>query len=57
MATAQPGITANPLPAQDASQPFPWSLVIFAAVAVGLLLAIGILAKRRLGAGGEEDSA
>jgi methionine-rich copper-binding protein CopC len=57
MATAQPGITANPLPAQDTSQPFPWSLVIFAAVAVGLLLAIGILAKRRLGAGGEEDSA
>jgi methionine-rich copper-binding protein CopC len=57
MATAQPGITANPLPAQDASQPFPWSLVIFAAVALGLLLAIGILAKRRLGAGGEEDSA
>ena len=55
MATAQPGITANPLPAPDASQPFPWSLVIFAAVAVGLLLAIGILAKRRLGAGGEEE--
>jgi hypothetical protein len=24
---------------------------------VGLLLAIGILAKRRLGAGGEEDNA
>lgn len=57
MATAQPGITANPLPVQDTSQPFPWSLVIFAAVAVGLLLAIGILAKRRLGAGGEEDNA
>jgi methionine-rich copper-binding protein CopC len=55
MGTAQPGVTAPPLPVQDASQPFPWSLVIFAAVAVGLLLAIGILAKRRLGAGGEEE--
>jgi hypothetical protein len=57
MATAQPGITANPLPVQDTSEPFPWSLVIFAAVAVGLLLTLGILAKRRLGAGGEEDNA
>ena len=55
MGTAQPGSTATPLPAPDASQPFPWSLVIFAAVAVGLLVAIGILAKRRLGAGGEEE--
>jgi methionine-rich copper-binding protein CopC len=55
MGTAQPGVTAPPLPVQDASQPFPWSLVIFAAVAVGLLLAIGILAKRRLGTGGEEE--
>lgn len=55
MATAQPGITANPLPVQDASQPFPWSLVVFAAVAVGLLVAIGVLARRRLGAGGDED--
>ena len=55
MASAQPGITANPLPAKDESEPFPWSLVIFAAVAVGLLAAIGILAKRRLAAGGDEE--
>ena len=52
MGTAQPGTTAAPEPAADASEPFPWSLVIFAAVALGLLVTIGILAKRRLTAGG-----
>lgn len=57
MGTAQPGSTATPLPVPDASQPFPWSLVIFGAVAVGLLVAIGIIAKRRLGAGGDEEDA
>ncbi|MDQ5841581.1 MAG: copper resistance protein CopC, partial [Chloroflexota bacterium] len=36
MGTAQPGTVAAPAPAADASEPFPWSLVIFAAVAVGL---------------------
>jgi hypothetical protein len=41
----------------DSSEPFPWSLVIFAAVAVGLLVAIGILAKRRLTAGSDNDEA
>ncbi len=56
MGTAQPGTTAAPEPAADASEPFPWSLVIFGAVALGLLVAIGILAKRRLNAGGDEDS-
>ncbi|WP_066287400.1 copper resistance CopC family protein [Arthrobacter sp. B6] len=55
MGTAEPGATATPLPVPDASQPFPWSLVIFVAVAVGLLVAIGILAKRRLGAAGDEE--
>lgn len=55
MGTAQAGSTATPLPVRDASQPFPWSLVIFAAVAVGLLVAIGILAKRRLGPDGDEE--
>lgn len=47
MGTAQPGTTVTPVPAPDASEPFPWSLVIFAAVAVGLLVAIGVLARRR----------
>ncbi|MDQ5861677.1 MAG: copper resistance protein CopC [Actinomycetota bacterium] len=55
MGTAQPGTVAAPAPAADASEPFPWSLVIFAAVAVGLLVAIGILAKRRLTAGSDDD--
>ncbi|WP_255769871.1 copper resistance CopC family protein [Pseudarthrobacter sulfonivorans] len=55
--TAQPGITAAPEPAADASEPFPWSLVIFAAVALGLLVTIGILAKRRLTTGGADEDA
>jgi methionine-rich copper-binding protein CopC len=55
MGTAQPGTTAAPEPAVDASEPFPWSLVIFAAVALGLLVTIGILAKRRLTAGSDDE--
>ena len=55
MGTAQPGTVAAPAPAENASQPFPWSLVVFAAVAVGLLVAIGILAKRRLTTGSDDD--
>jgi len=45
----------TPAPAPNASEPFPWSLVIFAAVAVGLLVAIGILARRRLTSGSDDD--
>ncbi|KRE70298.1 copper resistance CopC family protein [Arthrobacter sp. Soil762] len=56
MGTAQPGTVAAPAPGEDASEPFPWSLVIFAAVAVGLLVAIGILAKRRLTAGSDDET-
>lgn len=59
--TPQPGTTATPLPAVDASEPFPWSLVIFVAVAVGLLVTIALTAKRRLTTGddttGSEDDA
>ena len=47
--TPQPGFTPAPEKAPDASEPFPWSLVVFAAVAVGLLVALGVLARRRLG--------
>ena len=54
MGTAEPGATVAPEPATDASEPFPWSLVIFAAVALGLLVTIGILAKRRLTAGSDD---
>lgn len=46
--TPQPGLTPAPEKAPDASEPFPWSLVVFAAVAVGLLVALGVLARRRL---------
>ncbi|MCP9000890.1 copper resistance protein CopC [Pseudarthrobacter sp. RMG13] len=56
MGTAQPGTVAAPAPAEDTSEPFPWSLVVFAAVAVGLLVAIGILAKRRLDAGSDDET-
>jgi len=46
--TAQPGTTPAPEPAPDGSEPFPWSLVLFAGTAVGILVALGILAKRNL---------
>jgi methionine-rich copper-binding protein CopC len=55
MGTAQPGVTPPPAPVVDASQPFPWSLVVFAAVAMGLLVAIAVMTKRRLTAGTEEE--
>lgn len=58
LGTAQPGTTIAPPPAPDASQPFPWSIVIFVAVAVGILVALGLMAKRRLNGGdGDGDSA
>ncbi|MET3721577.1 MULTISPECIES: copper resistance CopC family protein [unclassified Arthrobacter] len=57
MGTAQPGTIVAPEPAADASEPFPWSLVIFAAVALGLLVTIGILAKRRLTSGSDDEYA
>ncbi|WP_346958510.1 copper resistance CopC family protein [uncultured Arthrobacter sp.] len=58
LGTAQPGTTVAPSsPAPDASQPFPWSIVLFVAVAVGILVALGLMAKRRLkdGAGTDGD--
>ena len=51
--TPQPGVTSEPEPAGD-GQPFQWSIVIFAAVAVGLLATLAFLARRRLGSGGGE---
>lgn len=55
MGTAAPGATTAPSPVADASQPFPWSIVIFVAVAVGILVALGLMAKRRLDAGDGDD--
>jgi hypothetical protein len=55
MGTAEPGVTAEPSVPANSGEPFQWSIVIFAAVAVGLLAVLAILAKRRLSAGGEEQ--
>jgi len=46
--TAQPGTTTAPEPAPDAAEPFPWSLVLFAGTAVGILVALAVLARRNL---------
>jgi methionine-rich copper-binding protein CopC len=46
--TAQPGTTTSPAPAPDASEPFPWSLVLFAGTALGILIALAVLARRNL---------
>lgn len=51
--TPQPGVTSEPEPSGD-GQPFQWSIVIFAAVAVGLLVTLAFLARRRLKTGGED---
>ena len=53
--TPQPGITPAPEKVPDASEPFPWSIVVFAAVALGLLVTLGVLARRRLGAGNDPE--
>jgi methionine-rich copper-binding protein CopC len=48
LGTAQPGTTTAPEQSPTASEPFPWSLVIFAGTALGIVIALGVLAKRRL---------
>jgi methionine-rich copper-binding protein CopC len=49
LSTAQPGATATATPEQPrAAEPFPWSIVIFIGTAVGLLVVLGLMAKRRL---------
>ena len=55
MGTARPGTTAEPADPADAAQPFQWSIVIFAAVAAGLLATLAVLARRRLTAGPDEE--
>jgi methionine-rich copper-binding protein CopC len=56
MGTAEPGATAEPSVPADSGEPFQWSIVVFAAVAVGLLVALAVIAKRRLSAGEEPDA-
>ena len=53
MGTAQPGVTEEPSSPARAGEPFQWSIVIFAVVAVGLLVALGVLARRRLNGDGD----
>ncbi|MFF2032170.1 copper resistance protein CopC [Arthrobacter sp. NPDC058192] len=48
LGTPQPGTTQAPTPAPDASQPFPWSVMGFVAVGIGILVALALMAKRRL---------
>lgn len=57
MGTAEPGATAEPSVPADSGEPFQWSIVIFAAVAVGLLVALAVIARRRLSAGEEQADA
>lgn len=56
MGTAQPGATAAS-EAGSSAEPFQWSIVIFAVAAVGLLVALAVIARRRLANGGDEDDA
>ncbi|MET3936181.1 copper resistance CopC family protein [Arthrobacter sp. OAP107] len=46
--TPQPGATQATGTVPDSSEPFPWSIVVFAVVALGLLVTLGVLARRRL---------
>jgi methionine-rich copper-binding protein CopC len=53
---SQPGTVETPAPAPTAQNDFPWMIVVFAVVAVGLLAALGIGARRRLARGDEENN-
>jgi copper resistance protein C len=54
--TPQPGETQATETAPDSAEPFPWSIVIFAAVALGLLVILGVLARRKLSAGDNDGA-
>ena len=53
--TAKPGVTEEPSEPASSGEPFQWSIVIFAVVAVGLLVALGVLARRRLTGDGDAE--
>jgi copper resistance protein C len=53
--TPEPGITPAPEVAPDASEPFPWSVVMFGAVAAGLLVTLAVLARRKIVTGNDDD--
>lgn len=52
--TAAPGTGTNE-PAADASQPFPWSIVGLAVVAVGLVVYLAVTARKKLAASNGPD--
>jgi copper resistance protein C len=54
MGTAQPGTIPVPEKAPGASEPFPWSLVIFVGTAVGIMVALAVMARRRLTPDGDQ---
>lgn len=55
MGTAQPGTTPEPSQPANSSEPFPWSIVIFVGTAIGIVVVLGLMAKRRL-AGRDEQA-
>jgi copper resistance protein C len=55
MGTPQPGTTPAPSRPADASEPFPWSIVVFVGTAIGIVVVLGLMAKRRL-AGRDEPA-
>jgi len=52
--TGAPG-TGSSEPAADASQPFPWSIVGLAVVAVGLVIFLAVTARRKLAASNDSE--
>lgn len=54
MGTAQPG-TPEPSRPANSAEPFPWSIVIFVGTAIGIVVVLGLMAKRRLA--GRDDQA
>jgi methionine-rich copper-binding protein CopC len=58
MGTAQPGTTPGPSRPASSAEPFPWSIVIFVGTAVGILVALALMAKSRLkpGSGNNTES-
>jgi methionine-rich copper-binding protein CopC len=53
---SQPGTAQTPAAAPAPASDFPWMIVVFAVVAVGLLAALGVGARRRLSRGDGEGT-
>lgn len=54
LGTAEPGIPGGTEQDPSAAEPFQWSLVIFVGTAIGILVALGLMSRRRLRSGAEE---